>query len=318
MTKKLRIVFFGSPAAAVPFLSYLIEHEQVVGVVTRPDKPSGRGRKITQTPVAEVAAGAVNLKKPRNLSDLDFGNWLTALKCDLGVVVAYGKIIPEKIISIPKHGCINIHFSLLPQFRGPAPVQHAIMHNCLETGVTSFSLRKEIDTGPIYVQHNVAVDQDDDAESLMNKLIPAGKGVLVETLMQLKNNSLKGISQSGPVSYAPLIKKEDGRINWEDDPRTIIGKIKALIGWPYAFTTLGSGKRLKITQAQARNTHDHERLTQAPGTVTGLVKDQGFIVQCSGAGVLILRVIPEGKKEMSAWDFLQGRKLKAGDRLGSL
>lgn len=317
---KLKIIFFGSPQIAVPFLQELFKKEDVVGVVTRPDKASGRGHHIHQTPVAQESFGKVELQKPVKLKDEIFFSWLKTLKADLGVVVAYGKILPEEILTIPRHGFINIHFSLLPGYRGAAPIQHAILNNESETGVTSFLLKKELDAGPIYIQKKVLLLQDDDCITLTKKLIDEGKKVLRETLELLKKGSLKGTSQEGQASYAPLIKKEDGKINWEKTPaEDIKNQVRALVPWPCAHTHFSDGKILKITVAEIYTFLDKDKLktlhSTQPGEIVDLVKDKGFIVKCTDTYLLITRVIPEGKKEMSAWDFINGRFVKVGDRL---
>lgn len=317
---ELKIIFFGSPQIAVPFLQELFKKEVVVGVVTRPDKASGRGHHIHQTPVAQESFGKVELQKPAKLKDEFFFSWLKTLKADLGVVVAYGKILPEEILSIPTHGFINIHFSLLPKYRGAAPIQHAILNNESETGVTSFLLKKELDAGPVYIQKKVPVLQDDDCITLTKKLIDEGKKVLRETLELLKKGLLKGTSQEGHASYAPLIKKEDGKINWEKTPaENIKNQVRALLWWPCAHTHFSDNKILKITVAEIYTFLDKDKLNTLHSTQLGeivdLVKDKGFIVKCTDTYLLITRVIPEGKKEMSAWDFVNGRFVKIGDRL---
>lgn len=317
---KLKIIFFGSPQIAVPFLQELFKKEVVVGVVTRPDKASGRGHHIHQTPVAQESFGKVELQKPAKLKDEIFFAWLKTLKADLGVVVAYGKILPEEILSIPTYGFINIHFSLLPKYRGAAPIQHAILNNESETGVTSFLLKKELDAGPVYIQKKVLVLQDDDCITLTKKLIDEGKKVLRETLELLKKGLLKGTSQEGKASYAPLIKKEDGIIHWESSSgRYIWNQVRALLWWPCAHTHFSDNKILKVTEAEIYTFLDKDKLktlhSTQPGEIVDLVKDKGFIVKCTDTYLLITRVIPEGKKEMSACDFVNGRFIKVGDRL---
>ncbi|MCC6547557.1 methionyl-tRNA formyltransferase [Candidatus Sumerlaeota bacterium] len=321
----LRVLFFGTPDFAVPTLLKLLESgHEVVGVVTRADKPTGRGRKITAPPVKEVAVkNNLTVFQPENIKTNEFADELVALKPDVAVVVAYGKILPKRILGIPRFGCLNIHASLLPAYRGAAPIQWAIVRGERKTGVTIMQMNEGLDTGPIIATEEVDILDDDDAISLANMLSYAGAGLLVETLTRIeRDQKVESTPQDDAgASLAPLIRREMARIDWAMKNDDVICAIRGFVAWPKAFTTLGTAE-LKITGAEGWNpnwvpsTAFDKRI--APGTVIELVAGRGIVVRTGGDHglVLLTRVQMPGGPEMSAQDFVNGGGIDVGTILG--
>ena len=312
----MRILFFGTPEIAAPFLEDLLKYSDVAGVITQPDRPAERGKKLHQPPVKMLALSHnIPVFQPEKFTP-QMINELKNLKPDAGIAVSYGKLIPEEVFNIPVLGSFNVHFSLLPKYRGAAPVQLAIVKGEQETGVTTFRLERTLDTGPVFVQKHIPITDEDDADTMFQKLIPLGIAATRETLALLRTEKRSGIPQSGEPSYAHCIKKEDGRISWERPAREIFNLIRGLKNWPGAFTTIGSGnikgKTLKILKA----TFQPDNAGTAPaGTITELAKQKGFVVRCGQGSLLVEQVHPEDKNPMTAWDFIQGSHMQIGDLL---
>lgn len=311
----MKIIFFGTPDIAVPYLEELIKTEEVVGVVTQPDKPSARGQKLHAPPVKELAQNhGIPVFQPVKF-DESLETAIKGLKADAGVVVSYGRLIPEKIFTAPFFGCFNIHFSLLPKYRGAGPVQWALIKGEKETGVTTFWIEKTLDSGPVLVRKSAAIGPEDDAGTLFKKLIPLGIEAMNETLRRLKNNDCAGVPQQGEPSFAPCLKKENGRIDWSRPAREIADLVRGARLWPGAFAVFSEGKMrgktLKFLKAAAI---DGEGAETAPGTISGLDKDRGFIVQCGKGRLVADEVHPENRKPMSAWAFWQGGHLEIGNK----
>ena len=312
----MRILFFGTPEIASPFLEDLLKVSDVVGVVTQPDRPADRGKKLHQSAVKVIALQHnIPVFQPEKFTPPTIDE-LKNLKPDAGVVVSYGKLIPEEVFNIPLLGSFNVHFSLLPKYRGAAPVQWAIVKGEKETGITTFRLEKSLDTGPIFIQKRILVADEDDADSIFEKLIPLGVGAVRETMKLLRTDKKAGTSQSGEPSYARCIVKEDGRISWEKPTRDIFNLIRGLKNWPGAFVTVESGsltgKTIKILKASVQN---ENAAPGKAGTVIEMVKQKGFIVLCGKGSLLVETVHPQNKNPMPAWDFIQGGHLKIGDVL---
>ncbi len=306
----VKTLFLGTPETAVPFLKNLFEKTQVVGVVTQPDRPAKRGQVLQKSPVKILAEErGVPVLQPINLKDGTLSAQIQELKPDVGIVVAYGRILPKDIISLFPKGIYNIHFSLLPELRGAAPIQWAILRGHPKTGVCSFKIAETLDTGEIMSRREVPLAEDETAVTLENKLVALGLETLKETLQKVSQGVLNGAAQQGPSSYAPLLKKEDAQIHWSAPAEDIGRKIRGLVRMG-AFCLTPEGETLKITAARplaGSGSGDSGAFIKIDGR-------EGFVVKCGSGSLLVTRVQPQGKKEMEAWAFLQGHPLKPGDK----
>ena len=329
----MKIVFFGSKASSVEFLRCLIKDEEVAAVVTHPDRYSGRGLLLKPSVVKVFANDRnVGVLLPEKMSG-EFVEMLKGYSAELGVVVAYGKIIPETIIKVFPRGIINVHFSLLPEYRGANPIQHALIDGRTKTGVTSFFIDKGMDTGGVILQREILVDPDDDSRTLEEKLVPVGVGLLQETLRLIKDGNDTAQPQKGNESYAGILKKSDGKINWSRPAREVHNLIRGTQPWPGTFTEIkGSASKsktvfLKILRSRVLSECPGDGITcpapslvktrpldGCPGEITGIEKGQGFVVRCGNDFLLALRVKADGRQDMSAWDYWQGAHLNIGDK----
>jgi methionyl-tRNA formyltransferase len=301
----MRIIFFGTPSFAIPALNALLHAgEAVIAVVTQPDKKKGRDRRLSPPPVKELAAAkGLQVFQPANMKDLSFLAMLQGLKPDLVIVVAYGKILPPRILRLPAHGCINIHASLLPKYRGAAPIQWAIIKGEKKTGITTMLMDEGLDTGDILLRQETDISPDDTAATLGKKLSEAGASLLIKTIEQLKEGTLRPVPQTGAPSYAPPLKKEDGRINYSSAAEDIRNMVRGMYPWPCAYCYL-NGKRIKITRVS---------VLEGSGIAGRIEKAGDELIVGTGAGLLsIIELQPEGKRAMTARDFLGGRRLAAG------
>ncbi len=306
----MRIVFFGTPEFAVPSLNALLESaDEVVAVVTQPDRRAGRGRIIMhQSPVKEVAMKrGIKVFQPVNIKDNNFINDISSLTPDMIIVVAYGKILPPQILNLPPKGCINVHASLLPKYRGAAPIQWAIINGEKETGVTTMFMDEGLDTGNILLQEKIVITDDDNSETLCKKLSHKGAVLLLKTIKGIKEGSIKAIPQEGVATYAPPLRKEDGRIDWSKSAKEIFNLVRGLYPWPCAYCYLNN-ERIKIIKVKVLDG------SGSPGRIEKAKK--GELVIGTGEGLIsILELQPEGKKKMSVESFLLGRKLKEGNHI---
>lgn len=302
----LRIVFFGTPAFAVASLEAIIDAgATVVAVVTAPDKPSGRGLQLSATPVKEAAIRrGIPVLQPPKLKDPEFIQALRALQADLHIVVAF-RMLPEAVWSMPPMGTINVHASLLPQYRGAAPINWAIIHGERETGVTTFRLKHEIDTGNLLLQDRVPILLQDNAGTLHDKLMAAGASLLVRTVEGLAADTITPVPQPEPgaLRHAPKIFKEDTRIDWTRSAEEAERFIRGLSPYPAAFTTL-AGKSIKVFSAHAAM-QEHGR---EPGTPDSDGKSYLRVAAADG-WVYLDELQQEGKKRMPVADFLRGFRL---------
>ena len=292
----------GSPEFAVPTLLALARDYPVVGVVTQPDRPAGRGRKPTPPPVKRLALElGIPVMQPRRLRAPEAFEQLRAWQPDLIVVAAYGQILRPNVLQLPLYGCINVHASLLPRWRGASPIQHAILHGDAETGITIMLMDEGMDTGPILAQEALPIAPDDTAGTLSPKLSALGALLLLETIP----GYLTGATQPQPqpeegVTYAPLLKKEDGRLNFTEPAAALARRVRAFNPWPGTFTEW-QGKLLKIHRA-------HAAAQPSPGTGEHLIV-AGKPAIGTGEGVLVLdEVQPAGKKPMPGEVFLRGAR----------
>lgn len=304
----MRIIFFGTPLFAVPSLKALPDSgHEVLAVATQPDKQSGRGRHMTACPVKQEAqrTGLIILQ-PQKVKETAFIKELRHLNPDVIVVVAYGQILPPEVLHLPRYGCINVHASLLPKYRGAAPINRAIINGDDKTGITTMLMDEGMDTGHILLQAEIEIEKCDTAESLSDKLSRLGAEILIKTLTGLEQEAIKPVPQSGDASYAPMLKKTDGLILWSKPAGELCNFIRGMYPWPGAYSFL-NGKRVKILKAAALNG------VGAPGLIIKASPNELTI----GAGeglVSILEVQPEGKPAMSISAFLQGRKISEGMR----
>ncbi len=316
----MKIVFMGTPDFAVGALQAVIEAgHQVTAVVTQPDKPKGRGKEVQMTPV-KVCAMAHNIPvfQPVKVKAPEAVEVLRSYQADIFVVAAFGQILSEEILEMPRYGCVNIHASLLPAYRGAGPIQWAIIDGRKKTGITIMQMDKGLDTGDILLQKEVLIDERETGDSLHDKLAVAGAELIVEALSKIEASQVTPRRQNDEEScYAKMLQKSMGKIDWNMTSEKLDCLIRGLISWPGAFTTY-RGKTLKIWEEEPAEKVPSDRKVkeEEPGTVLGVEKD-AFYVQ-TGKGVLkILAVQMEGKKRMAVKDFLLGYPVKAGECLGN-
>ncbi len=313
----MRIVFMGTPASAAASLETLLGGpDEVVGVVTQPDRPVGRGRVSMPSPVRRRAEEAgIPVRTPRKMKDPGLLEQLAGWRPDLMAVVAYGRILPQAILDLPPLGCVNVHYSLLPRYRGAAPMQWAILKGEAVTGVTTMQLVAEMDAGPILLAEKMLMRPDETAASLEARLVPVGARLLAATVRGVERGSLTPRSQDpASVTFAPMLRKEDGVIDWTRPAREIERRTRAFTPWPSAFTCW-RGKRVKVHGARPLPPVAAPG-TAPPGTVVG-VGAEGISV-ATGADVLLLTELQlEGRKRMAADAFLRGAGVRTGMRFGN-
>ncbi len=310
MREKLRIVFFGSPDFAVPALKALVDggHE-VAAVVTQPDRPKGRGRKTTPPPVKSAALELeLEVFQPASIKTEDFFDAMSKISPDLFVVVAFGQLLPQRLLDVPEKGAINIHGSLLPKYRGPAPIQWAIINGETETGVTTMYMEKKLDAGDMLLWRATPIYPDDTAGSLHDRLSQIGAELLAETLGRLEKGDLNPTAQDpSQATYAPMLEKNDGRIDWNKSAEHIERFIRGMSPWPGAFTFLDK-KRLKIFKAQpAAGKKD-----AAPGTVLEGFENELRVAAGVGGALSIVELQGASGKRMNVENFLRGNAVAAG------
>lgn len=332
----MRIVFFGTPTFAVKTLEKLLanKNHQVVAVVTQPDKKRGRGNKLIPSSVKEVALEH-NLpvwQPARIKKDQETLNLLEKTQADVFVVVAYGQILSRQILDMPKYGCINVHGSILPEYRGAAPIQWSIYDGKEETGITTMWMNEGMDTGDILLKAYTAIDLFTNVEELSAKLAEQGANLLLETLNELERGKIQPIPQNDELAtYARLITKDDFLIDWSQSALQIHNQIRAF--FPNCITTfrgqsLKISKSLPLEQLQADNLPNEYRklssylinLEQIKGEIGEIVKfmkNFGFVVQTDDGLLLVLEVQLAGKKLQSAWNFINGTRLEIGEKLGT-
>lgn len=315
----MKIVYMGTPDFAVGALQAIIEAgHQVVAVVTQPDKPKGRGKEMQMTPVKACAiAHDIPVFQPVKVKDAEAVAVLRGYEADIFVVAAFGQILSEEILNMPKYGCVNIHASLLPKYRGAAPIQWAIIDGEKKTGVTIMQMDKGLDTGDMLFKTEVEIDAKETGDSLHDKLAEAGAKLIVEALPQIEAGNITPVKQKDEEScYAKMLQKSMGRIDWKQSAYKLDCLIRGLISWPGA-STIYHGKNLKIWEEEVADetTACIQLKDAAPGTVVGIEKDALYVQ--TGDGVLrIVSVQLEGKKRMAVRDFLLGCQMKTGEQLG--
>jgi len=312
----MRILFMGTPDFALFSLRALVESgEELIGVVTQPDKPKGRGYTLTPPPVKVYALEqGLPVYQPVTLRGEEFAALLATLHPELIVVVAYGKILPANVLEYPTYGCVNVHGSLLPEYRGAAPMQRAIIDGKPETGITTMMMDVGLDTGDMLMVERIAIEENDNFETVHDKLGACGAQVLLRTVAAIKDGSLTRTRQDDSLAtYAAKIEKSDCVIDFSRSAKEIHDQIRGLSPIPLSFTHTPDGKMLKVSESRMGR---KDGVCAAPGTVVSL--DGGLIeVACGEGTVLLSAVLPEGKKRMRASDFINGRKINVGDVLDS-
>lgn len=320
----MKVAFFGTPDFAVQTLRRLIDsRHDVVLVVSQPDKPAGRGRKLTAPPVKVCAQEAgIAVLQPKSARSEELREAVRTSGADVGVVVAYGKILPRELLDVPRFGFLNVHASLLPKYRGAAPIQWAVVHGEKKTGVSIMQIEEELDAGPVLLQREVDIFEDDDARSIHDMLSMVGAEAMVETLDDIeKTGRIEAEPQDhDAATYAPMIKRTDARIDWNKSAEEIIWLVRGFAAWPGAYTRLKESD-LKITGIEAADPawlevkHTDSAITS--GTIVDVLKGRGFVVKTGEDGVvLITRIKPQGKREMDADAAINGGLVKIGMRLG--
>ena len=308
----MRIVFMGTPDFAVPSLEALLKSDdQVVGVVTQPDRPKGRGQEVMFSPVKVVCQReGIPVLQPLKMKDPAFLDALREWKPDVIAVTAFGRILPPVILALPPRGCINVHGSLLPKYRGAGPVQWAIIRGEQETGITTMFMAEGMDTGDMLLRETVEIRPEDTAGTLAPRLAEVGGRLLVETLRRLKAGTLTPERQDdAQATMAPLLKKEDGLIDWTRPATEITNRVRGLSPWPGAYTYV-NGERWTLCRVSV----GEESQNAAPGTVTRVTKDR--IDVATGGGTLqILDIQPSNSRRMTVAQYLAGHRVTEGVRL---
>ncbi|XXT15164.1 methionyl-tRNA formyltransferase [Sorangium sp. So ce429] len=311
----MRALFFGTPAIAVPSLEALASIASVVGVVCQPDRPAGRGLALKAPPVKVKAAElGLPVVQPEKIRTPEFAAWVKDAEADVALVIAYGRILPKAVLEAPRRGCMNLHASVLPRYRGAAPITWAIVGGEAETGISLMQMDEGMDTGPVYAVHRTPIGPDTTADELAVELGGLAARVVREDLRRAVGGELEATPQDhGAATHAPLLKKEDGRIRWDRGARQIHDHIRGMTSWPGAFTTI-DGKALKVLAARVES--ETAREAAPPGTV--VMAGRGVVIVACGAGAIqILRAQAEGRKPLAAADLVAGRTLQTGMVLGS-
>lgn len=309
--QKLKTIFFGTPDISVPYLELLHQLTDVQLVVTQADKPRGRGMVITPCPVKTRALElGLPVRSPEKLKDIF--EEVKNIPFDLGVAVAFGKIFRPDFLALPKLGIINVHFSLLPLLRGAAPVQHSLFQDFKKTGVSVFWINPGMDDGPLFLQKEIAVAEEDNAQTLFEKLIPLGLDALKETLQQIQAGNIVKTPQSGEPTLAPMIKKEDALMDFENmTAPQIHHKVRGLACGPKARSFVrihGKSELLQILHTRLEQSQPAP--SAAAGSVLAVESDKGILVKCKQGSIWIVTVHPAGKKPMPAAAFANGRGIK--------
>lgn len=307
----MKIIFMGTPDFAAASLEALIaSRHEIQAVVTQPDKPKGRKGELTPSPVKVIAKReGIKVYQPLKVRDEEFVKTLRTYNPDVMVVVAFGQIIPLSILKMPKYGCVNIHGSLLPKYRGAAPIQWAVLDGEKETGITTILMDEGIDTGDILLKKTIQIDTDETSGSLFDKLMALGAKAILETLDELEKGSLTPIKQGeSPTAYAKMLTKAMGLIDFTKSEKELDCFVRGMNPWPSAYTLL-AGKTLKLWKV---------RVVEGSGKAGSVIEigKESFTIACGEGAIEVLEVQLEGKKRMSAGDFLKGSSLNIGQELG--
>ena len=313
----MNIIYMGTPDFAVYPLKKLIEAGHNISlVVTQPDKAKGRSKALIPTPV-KLAAQEYNIEvlQPEKVKDESVVKKLKSLNPDVIVVAAYGQILPENILNIPTYGCINIHASLLPKYRGAAPIELSILDGEEKTGVTTMYMEKGLDTGDMIDKMEVDITSDDTGETLHDKLAVCGAELIIKTLEKLEAGTAARVKQDDALSsYAPMLTKDMGEIDFNSSAAYIDRQVRALIVWPCAYTKI-SGKNVKLLKVRIADIDEEKYIDTKPGEIIEITK-KNFTIKCGEGAITVLKLLPEGKKPMDTAAYLNGHKLKVGMPVG--
>ncbi|MFW5649058.1 MAG: methionyl-tRNA formyltransferase [Candidatus Alkaliphilus sp. MAG34] len=309
----MKIVYMGTPQFAVPCLETLVNgRHEVIGVFTQPDRPSGRGRKINITPIKEKALSYnIPIFQPDTLENVEVFENIEKLDPDIIVVVAYGQILPEEILRIPEHGCVNVHASLLPKYRGAAPINWVIINGEGSTGITTIYMDTGLDTGDILLRKEIKIYEDETAGELHDRLMDLGAEVLDETIDLIEAGKIQPTPQNHEeASYAPMLTKEHGRIDWNKSAREIKNLIRGTVPWPTSYTAY-DGKTMKIWKSSVINSNKDYK----PGIILEVKKD--CVLVATGKNILSIEELQfSGRKRMSVNQYLIGNNIEANRMLG--
>jgi len=307
------VMFLGTPQFAVPTLRRLLDSaHSVAGVITQPDRPRGRGQKITHAPVKALAVErGIPVYQPDRLKPPEVADALRAWNADLGVVAAYGRIIPEHLLTIPRFGMINVHASLLPKYRGAAPVHRAVISGDDQTGVTIMRVVKELDAGGMFAKVTRPIGPDETSDVVETALAEMGAQLLVAVVDQLASGTAREEPQDDTqATYAPRLTKEEGRIDWTQAASAIHNRVRGLYPWPHAYTFFNGTRLIVLRSAVATRTAGAS--ASGPGTILGATSE-AIQVATGNGDLAILEVQPEGRRAMRVHDFLLGHRLAAGE-----
>lgn len=309
----MKIVFMGTPEGAALLLEKLAGPHSISAVITRPDKPKGRGLKVYMSPVAERAERlGIQALKPSNINDPQIIANIKEIAPDIIIVAAYGRILSKELLNMPKYGCVNVHLSLLPKYRGASPVQSALLNGDTETGITVMLMNERLDEGDILLSETVRIKENETAGELTERLFIIGGDLLLRTLPGIESGSLKPVPQDNSrATYCKPIKKTDGLIDINTDSNDLLNKIRAFSPWPGAYWMF-RGKRIKILSAKP---HADTFGPAEPGTAVGHIKNEGLAVRAKNGVILIKEVQPENSKKMSAEEFMNGYRIKIGEKI---
>ncbi len=304
----MRIVFFGTPDFALPSLKKLVASgEDVVSVVTQPDRVKGRGHKLSQPPVKEYAVSQnIPVLQPEGIRSEEFFKTVVGMRPDMIVVVAYGRIIPPDMLALPPKGCINVHASLLPKYRGAAPIQWSIVRGEPKTGVTTMLMDSGLDTGDILLMEETEILPEDNAVTLGSRLSEIGADLLIRTIREIVSKTVKPLAQAGESTYAPIIRKEDGKIDWSASAREIFNLIRGMYPWPGGQCVF-EGEKITVIRSRVADADSRE----VAGSIVKIHEDELHVG--TGMGILaLLELKPEGKKTMTGAAFARGRHIREG------
>ncbi len=311
----MRAIFFGTPAIAVPALNALTELADVSLVVCQPDRPSGRGLEL-KMPEVKIRALELSIPvlQPDKVRTPEFAERIRQEQADIALVIAYGRILPPAVLEGPKHGCLNLHASILPRLRGAAPITWAIVRGEKETGISLMQMDEGCDTGPVYTVHRMPIGENTTADELTVQMGELAASVVRADLARVVHGDIQAQPQnSAEATLAPILKKEDGKIDWNQSARDAHNHIRGMTSWPGAFTTLG-GKLLKVLETKLIS-DDSDGLDTSPGTVIEASK-HGVTIACGRGRIALLRAQLEGRKALAAHELVAGRTLREGMLLG--
>jgi len=312
----MKVVFFGTPEFAVPTLEHLLaSSHEVALVVSRPDRPVGRRQVITSPPVVEMARDReLDLLQPKNLKSTEIDARLNEIEADAAVVVAYGKMIPARLLEIPRHGFVNLHPSLLPRHRGPSPIQWALVCGDRATGVTTMQLDEGMDTGPVLLQHRVSIEDGETALILSERLAKIGAELIVKTLDEFESGTVTPRPQPADgANVTPMLRRNFAKVDWTMPARQLVNRLRGFTPWPGLYTKFRSG-RLKIFGLE--EVKPLPRGNEEPGVVLAAEED-GIVIRCGrGTAAKITEMQREGRRRMPADAFLIGERVTRGEALG--